>query len=127
MSEPSPEPEPPEEPYTYSEAALLSPASPKPLHFPTPTNIPILEMQTDVDFNQTEAHMSDPAMRNTEVRPDIWRDPNEQEGADASPYSTGGEATEAAQESTAPAQAAAVEAVQHVQEPVPLELPVQVV
>ncbi|EMC99964.1 hypothetical protein BAUCODRAFT_145295 [Baudoinia panamericana UAMH 10762] len=84
--------EPPEEPYQTSEVALLSPASPKPIHFPTPTNIPVLEMQTDVEFNQTEAHMSDPAMHNTEVRPDFWRAPNEQlEEADhASPFSTGG-------------------------------------
>ncbi|KAK3117137.1 nuclear polyadenylated RNA-binding protein 3 [Teratosphaeriaceae sp. CCFEE 6253] len=92
--------EPPEEPFQTSEPTPLSPASPKPLHFPAPTNIPILEMQTDVDFNQTEPHMADPAMRNTEVRPDIWRDPNEPEDH-ASPYSTGGEATNAMQAETA--------------------------
>ena len=47
----------------------------------------------DVGFNQTEAHMNDPAMHNTEVRPDFWRDPNEaKNGVDlGSPYSTGGE------------------------------------
>ncbi|KAK4556376.1 nuclear polyadenylated RNA-binding protein 3 [Recurvomyces mirabilis] len=85
--------EPPDEPLQQSEAALLSPASPKPLHFPTPTNIPILEMQADVDFNQTEMHMNDPGMRNTELRPNLWQDPSEQVGDDhASPYSTGGEA-----------------------------------
>lgn len=94
--------EPPDEPYIQREVALLSPASPKPLHFPTPTNIPILEMQNDVDFNQTEPHMADPAMHNTEVRPDIWRDPNEQEGENASPYSTGGEAAGATNEVAAP-------------------------
>ncbi|KAK1049820.1 nuclear polyadenylated RNA-binding protein 3 [Friedmanniomyces endolithicus] len=84
----------PEEPLHQSEHTPLSPASPKPLHFPTPTNLPVLEMQTDVDFNQTEQHMADPAMRNTEMRPNLWRDPNEPEEAEAyaSPYSTGGEA-----------------------------------
>ncbi|KAK0910091.1 nuclear polyadenylated RNA-binding protein 3 [Friedmanniomyces endolithicus] len=85
---------PPEEPLHQSAHTPLSPASPKPLHFPTPTNLPVLEMQTDVDFNQTEPHMADPAMRNTEMRPNLWRDPNEPEEAEAyaSPYSTGGEA-----------------------------------
>jgi len=104
--------EPPEEPHYRNEPHLLSPASPKPIHFPTPTNIPVLEMQMDVGFNQTEAHMSDPAMHNTEVRPDFWRDPNEQqqEGSEdhASPYSTGGEAAEAAQEDTDGAESEAV-------------------
>ncbi|KAK3708143.1 nuclear polyadenylated RNA-binding protein 3 [Vermiconidia calcicola] len=100
--------EPPEEPHLRSEFSVLSPASPKPIHFPAPTNIPVLEMQTDVGFNQTDKHMSDPAMRNTEVRPDYWRDPIEQQQQEgqvqqqqptaasetmdhASPYSTGGE------------------------------------
>ena len=87
--------EPPEEPHWQSEASILSPASPKPIHFPTPTNIPVLEMQIDVGFNQTEAHMADPAMHNTGVRPDYWRDPNEKTEEDddedhASPFSTGG-------------------------------------
>lgn len=86
--------EPPEEPHLRSEPNILSPASPKPIHFPAPSNIPILEMQMDIGFNQTEAHMNDPAMHNTEVRPDFWRDPSELNvPADhASPYSTGGEA-----------------------------------
>ncbi|KAK3679099.1 nuclear polyadenylated RNA-binding protein 3 [Vermiconidia calcicola] len=35
----------PEEPHLRSEPSILSPASPKPIHFPTPTNIPVLEMQ----------------------------------------------------------------------------------
>ncbi|KAI7580373.1 hypothetical protein KC343_g20649, partial [Hortaea werneckii] len=61
------------------EPATLSPASPKPIHFPAPTTIPLLELQMDVDHNQVEKHMADPAMHNTEVRPDFWRDPNEQE------------------------------------------------
>ncbi|KAK5734364.1 nuclear polyadenylated RNA-binding protein 3 [Elasticomyces elasticus] len=83
----------PEEPFHQSGHTPLSPASPKPLHFPTPANVPILDMQTNVEFNQTEPHMADPAMRNTEVRPNLWRDPNEPEDH-ASPYSTGGEAAD---------------------------------
>ena len=50
-------------------------------------------MQMDVGFNQTEAHMSDPATHNTESLADFWRDPNEQvlDPQDvASPFSTGG-------------------------------------
>ncbi|KAF2857816.1 hypothetical protein K470DRAFT_266564 [Piedraia hortae CBS 480.64] len=62
----------PEEPLQRGEAALLSPASPKPLHLPSPVNITVLDMQTDVAFNQTEKHMANPSMRNTEVRPDCW-------------------------------------------------------
>lgn len=90
--------EPPEEPLKRSEFNVLSPASPKPIHFPAPTNIPVLDMQTDVGFNQMEPHMSDPATRNTETRPDMWQDPNEQlaepveSATDASPYSTGADA-----------------------------------
>ena len=102
--------EPPEEPHYLSEPNILSPASPKPIHFPTPTNIPVLEKQMDVAFMQTEPHMNDPAMHNTEVREDFWRDPNEQnETADhASPYSTGGEAVDEGQQNgTAEAHAAA--------------------
>jgi hypothetical protein len=30
----------------------------------------------DVGFNQTEVHMADPAMHNTELRPGAWQDPN---------------------------------------------------
>ena len=85
--------EPPEEPQLRSEPRILSPTSPKPVHFPTPTNIPVLNMQMDVGFNQTEAHMSDPATHNTDIRADFWRDPNEQvpDPQDvASPFSTGG-------------------------------------
>lgn len=88
--------EPPEEPQMRSEPNILSPASPKPIHFPTPTTIPVLEMQMDVGFNQTEAHMNDPAMHDTELRPDVWRDPNEQTDVTdhISPYSTGEEVGE---------------------------------
>lgn len=53
----------------------------------------------DVGFNQTEAHMSDPATRNTDIRPDFWRDPAEEQQQNdatasndhASPFSVGGE------------------------------------
>ncbi|KAK4549043.1 hypothetical protein LTR36_007499 [Oleoguttula mirabilis] len=95
--------EPPEEPFQRSNPAVLSPASPKPIHFPTPTNIPVLRLQMDVDHNQIETHMADPAMHNTAVRPDFWRDPSEQEGDHASPYSTGGDAAETAKEETSAA------------------------
>ncbi|KAK5172901.1 nuclear polyadenylated RNA-binding protein 3 [Saxophila tyrrhenica] len=71
--------EPPEEPQYRNEPSILSPASPRPIHFPTPTNIPVLEMQHDIGFNQTEPHMTDPATRNTDVRPNMWRDPNDPE------------------------------------------------
>ena len=88
--------QPPEEPHLRSELTVLSPTSPKPIHFPAPTNIPVLEMQTDVDFNQTEAHMMDPAMHDTELRPDAWRDPNDLEipADNVSPYSAGGQAVQ---------------------------------
>lgn len=33
----------------------------------------------DIAFNQTEVHMSDPAMHNTEVRPDAWKEGREQQ------------------------------------------------
>lgn len=66
----------PDEPHLRSEPALLSPASPKPLHFPAPTNIPVLDKMMDVGFNQTEPHMADPAMHDTELRPGAWQDPD---------------------------------------------------
>jgi nuclear polyadenylated RNA-binding protein 3 len=65
-----------DEPHMRSEPALLSPASPKPLHFPAPTNIPVLDKMMDVGFNQTEPHMADPAMHDTELRPGAWQDPD---------------------------------------------------
>ncbi|GAB7361279.1 hypothetical protein MBLNU230_g1339t1 [Neophaeotheca triangularis] len=68
---------PPEDPQYTSEHTPLSPASPKPLHFQQPSNIPILENQMDIAFNQTEVHMSDPSMHNTEVRPDAWKEGGE--------------------------------------------------
>lgn len=102
----APPSEPPEDAYVQSEPHPLSPASPKPIHFPQPTNIPVLENMMDVGYNQTEAHMSDPAMRNTELRPGAWQDPNEvsAETVDhASPFSTGGDATEPAKDDGASA------------------------
>lgn len=65
---------PPEEPHLRSDFALLSPASPKPLHFPTPTNIPVLDKMMDIGFNQTEAHMADPAMHNPGLRDGAWQE-----------------------------------------------------
>lgn len=82
------EEEAPEEPHLRSEPHLLSPASPKPLHFPAPTNIPVLDKMMDVGFNQTEAHMQDPAMRNTEVRPGAWQDPDSQQDETSAQTST---------------------------------------
>ncbi|KAI5361659.1 Putative RNA recognition motif domain, nucleotide-binding alpha-beta plait domain superfamily [Septoria linicola] len=85
-------PEPPEEAWLRSEPALLSPASPKPLHFPQPTSIPVLDKMMDVGFNQAEPHMSNAAMHDTELRPGAWRDPEDQSNNVPSPYSTGGDA-----------------------------------
>lgn len=56
----SPNP-PPGDPEYTSEPKVLSPVSPKPLHYPTPENIPILEKQIDQAFNQTSAHMAQSA------------------------------------------------------------------
>lgn len=69
----------PEEPHLHSEPSLLSPASPKPIHFPAPTNIPVLNNMMDVNFNQTELHMQDPSMRNTEIREGAWKETDAQQ------------------------------------------------
>jgi hypothetical protein len=61
-----------------SEPTVLSPASPKPLHFPQPTNIPVLDKMMDVGFNQTEPHMT-ASTRDTELRSGAWREPNHSE------------------------------------------------
>jgi len=88
-----------DEPHLRSEPALLSPASPKPLHFPTPTNIPVLDKMMDVGFNQTEPHMADPAMHDTELRPGAWQDPNAHvEKVDAAPGEEGANHTAHASE-----------------------------
>lgn len=95
-------PDPPEEPYLRSEPAILSPASPKPLHFPQPTNLPVLDKMMDVGFNQTEPHMNE--LRDTELRPGAWRDPEDQQKAPtdhASPCSTGGGADATADDQAA--------------------------
>lgn len=55
----------------------------------------------DVGFNQTELHMADPAMHQTELRPDAWRDPNEQPSTN-----TGATEQPAADSTTEPAASA---------------------
>lgn len=50
----------PEDPEYTSAPKTLSPVSPKPLHFPLPSKIPVLEKQIDQAFNQTGAHMATP-------------------------------------------------------------------
>lgn len=51
-------PQPPEDPEYTSEPKVLSPVSPKPLHYPTPDNIPILQNQIDPHFNQMDTHIN---------------------------------------------------------------------
>ncbi|KAI4729942.1 hypothetical protein E4T49_02360 [Aureobasidium sp. EXF-10728] len=46
-----------EAPEYTSELNILSPVSPKPVHYPVPSNIPVLENQIDPVFNQTGTHM----------------------------------------------------------------------
>lgn len=52
---------PPEAPEYTSEPKVLSPVSPKPVHYPVPANIPVLENQIDPVFNQTNTHMAEAA------------------------------------------------------------------
>jgi nuclear polyadenylated RNA-binding protein 3 len=49
-----------EAPEYTSELNILSPVSPKPVHYPVPSNIPVLENQIDLVFNQTGTHMVEP-------------------------------------------------------------------
>jgi nuclear polyadenylated RNA-binding protein 3 len=50
---------PPEETPEYtSELNILSPVSPKPVHYPVPSNIVVLEKQIDPVFNQTNTHIA---------------------------------------------------------------------
>ncbi|GAB7343589.1 hypothetical protein MBLNU457_1591t1 [Dothideomycetes sp. NU457] len=49
---------PPASPEYTSPSKVLSPVSPKPLYYPQPANIPVLEKQIDPAFNQTAIHMS---------------------------------------------------------------------
>jgi hypothetical protein len=49
-----------EAPEYTSELNILSPVSPKPVHYPVPSNIPVLENQIDPVFNQTGTHMVEP-------------------------------------------------------------------
>lgn len=100
----------PDEPHLRSEIALLSPASPKPLHFPTPTNIPVLDNMMDVGFNQTELHMADPAMHNTELRPGAWQDPNAPKDGSVGQAAAGEEAATQAAPSASDSQAGAHQA-----------------
>lgn len=48
-----------EAPEYTSELNILSPVSPKPVHYPVPSNIPVLENQIDPVFNQTGTHMAE--------------------------------------------------------------------
>ncbi|KAF2219189.1 hypothetical protein BDZ85DRAFT_285654 [Elsinoe ampelina] len=50
---------PPEDPEYTSAPTILSPVSPKPIHFPIPDNIPVLHKQTDLAFNQMAAHIGE--------------------------------------------------------------------
>lgn len=52
---------PPENPEYTSEPKVLTPVSPKPLHYPVPSNIPVLENQIDPVFNLTTSHMAEAA------------------------------------------------------------------
>lgn len=70
MSSPNP---PPEDPEYTSEPKVLSPVSPKPLHYPTPHNIPILEKQIDQAFNQTSAHMAQAAVQQQQQQQPPWQ------------------------------------------------------
>ena len=49
---------PPEAPHYRTEA--LSPESPVPLHIPEPQNIPVLQNQNDIAFNQMSTHIETP-------------------------------------------------------------------
>lgn len=49
---------PPASPEYTSPSKVLSPVSPKPLYYPPPAKIPVLEKQIDPVFNQTAVHMS---------------------------------------------------------------------
>ncbi|KAJ9624165.1 nuclear polyadenylated RNA-binding protein 3 [Taxawa tesnikishii (nom. ined.)] len=49
---------------------ILSPVSPKPLHYPIPSNIPVLEKQTDPVFNQTATHMAEVSAQQPQYQAD---------------------------------------------------------
>lgn len=44
----------------------LTPESPRPLHFPEPSNIPVLENQMDPIFNDTSTYEKQPSSQNEE-------------------------------------------------------------
>ncbi|KAI9703949.1 MAG: hypothetical protein M1820_005731 [Bogoriella megaspora] len=52
---------PPQEAHEYR-GKTLSPVSPKPVHVPSPANIPVLEHQMDPVFNDTATHMAPPPL-----------------------------------------------------------------
>ncbi|GAB7352190.1 hypothetical protein MBLNU459_g2667t1 [Dothideomycetes sp. NU459] len=60
---------PPQDPEYTSEPNVLSPVSPKPVHYPVPSNIPVLANQTDLAFNQTHAHMAEAAAQHQHSHP----------------------------------------------------------
>jgi nuclear polyadenylated RNA-binding protein 3 len=73
------------------------------MHFPASTSVLVSAMQMGLGFDKTEAHVSDPAMHNADVRPDFWRHLAEQQQQQeeaagdqmsdehASPHLTGGD------------------------------------
>ncbi|KAL9085954.1 MAG: hypothetical protein Q9165_007316 [Trypethelium subeluteriae] len=63
---------PPEEPSEFR-GKTLSPVSPKPVHIPSPSTIPVLENQMDPIFNDTSTHMGGPL---ASLPPNAYLDPN---------------------------------------------------
>ena len=61
-----------EAPEYTSELNILSPVSPKPVHYPVPSNIPVLENQIDPVFNQTGTHMVEPPSQ--QLPPPMYHD-----------------------------------------------------
>ncbi|TKA71277.1 hypothetical protein B0A49_02569, partial [Cryomyces minteri] len=64
-------PDPPAEGPRYQNLGqVLSPVSPKPLHYPIPSDIPVLENQMDPVFNDTSTHMG----QSHHYQPDVHHD-----------------------------------------------------
>ncbi|KAL9062541.1 MAG: hypothetical protein Q9157_008831, partial [Trypethelium eluteriae] len=63
---------PPEEPSEFR-GKTLSPVSPKPVHIPSPSTIPVLENQMDPVFNDTSTHMGGPL---ASLPPNAYLDPS---------------------------------------------------
>ncbi|KAI9788095.1 MAG: hypothetical protein M1816_007227 [Peltula sp. TS41687] len=53
----------------------LTPVSPRPVHLPAPSNIPVLKNQMDPVFNETSTHI-DPSSNSTEIDMDFTSDQN---------------------------------------------------